>query len=206
MNEINKDFGKLNPNAPSALSRFAFLIGRWRCEAKVKLANGVSQTFPATWVGRYILDGYAIADEYRMTGSSGELIVLGLNFRVYDATKQIWKIKWLNALDGTWWDLGPEGSVESGSMASPSPTPSGSPRARALISASLTLVFLRRILRGGVRNLTTATRGANSWLLRPIGARSRRSIAMDCPVGKWPTSVTSSRQVFTSRVVWNQPA
>ena len=105
MNEINKDFGKLNPNAPSALSRFAFLIGRWRCEAKVKLANGVSQTFPATWVGRYILDGYAIADEYRMTGSSGELIVLGLNFRVYDATKQIWKIKWLNALDGTWWDL-----------------------------------------------------------------------------------------------------
>ena len=108
MNEINKDFGKLNPNAPSALSRFAFLIGRWRCEAKVKLANGVSQTFPATWVGRYILDGYAIADEYRMTGSSGELIVLGLNFRVYDATKQIWKIKWLNALDGTWWDLGPE--------------------------------------------------------------------------------------------------
>ena len=108
MNEINKDFGKLNPNAPSALSRFAFLIGRWRCEAKVKLANGVSQTFPATWVGRYILDGYAIADEYRMTGSSGELIVLGLNFRVYDATKQIWKIKWLNALDGMWWDLGPE--------------------------------------------------------------------------------------------------
>ena len=72
MNESNKDFGKLNPNAPSALSRFAFLIGRWRCEAKVKLANGVSQTFPATWVGRYILDGYAIADEYRMTGSSGE--------------------------------------------------------------------------------------------------------------------------------------
>ena len=72
------------------------------------LANGVSQTFPATWVGRYILDGYAIADEYRMTGSSGELIVLDLNFRVYDATKQIWKIKWLNALDGMWWDLGPE--------------------------------------------------------------------------------------------------
>src|SRR6516225_10854787 len=31
MNEINKDFGKLNPNAPSVLSRFAFLIGRWRC-------------------------------------------------------------------------------------------------------------------------------------------------------------------------------
>ena len=43
-----------------------------------------------------------------MTGSSGELIVLGLNLRAYDAAKQIWNIKWLNALGGTWVDLGPE--------------------------------------------------------------------------------------------------
>src|SRR5215469_5690428 len=168
MNEINKDFGKLNPNAPSALSRFAFLIGRWRCEAKVKLANGVSQTFPATWVGRYILDGYAIADEYQMTGSSGELIVLGQNFRVYNAPNQIWKIKWLNALDGTWWDLGPE---ELGGV--------------RFDGQSVTYSFREP---------------AGAWLLRPIGARSRRSIAMDCRVGKWPTSVTSSRQVFTNRL------
>jgi hypothetical protein len=52
-------------------------------------------------------DGYAIADEYRMTGSSGELIVLGTNFRAYDATQQTWNMKWLNALAGTWVDLGP---------------------------------------------------------------------------------------------------
>jgi hypothetical protein len=43
-----------------------------------------------------------------MTSSSGELIVLGMNFRAYDATKQIWNIKWLNALAGTWVDLGSE--------------------------------------------------------------------------------------------------
>jgi hypothetical protein len=60
------------------------------------------------WLGRFILDSYAIADEYRMTGSSRELIVLGMNFCTYDATKQIWNIKWLNALAGTWVDLGPE--------------------------------------------------------------------------------------------------
>jgi hypothetical protein len=59
----------------------------------------------ATWSGRYILDGYAIADEYRMTDSSGDLIVLGMNFRTYDATRQIWNIKWLHALGGTWVDL-----------------------------------------------------------------------------------------------------
>ena len=35
----------------------------------------------AAWLGRYILDGHAIADEYRMTGSSGERIVFGMNLR-----------------------------------------------------------------------------------------------------------------------------
>jgi hypothetical protein len=108
MDQVEQEFGKPNPSAPSALSRFAFLIGRWRCEAKVRSDSQEWQTFPATWLGRFILDGYAIADEYRMTGSSGELIVLGMNFRAYDAIKQTWNMKWLNALAGTWVDLGPE--------------------------------------------------------------------------------------------------
>lgn len=94
--------------APAALSRFDFLIGKWRCEARVLLPSGEWQTFPATWEGRYILDGHAIADEYRMTGPSGELIVLGLNLRAYDAARETWNIKWLNALSGTWTNLGPE--------------------------------------------------------------------------------------------------
>ena len=106
MEQADQEFGKPNPNAPAALSRFAFLIGRWVCEAKVKSADGKWQTFQATWTGRYILDGYAIADEYRMTGPSGEVVVLGMNFRAYDAAKQVWNIKWLNALGGTWMDLG----------------------------------------------------------------------------------------------------
>jgi hypothetical protein len=108
MDQVEQEFGKPNPNAPAALSRFAFLIGRWRCEAKVRSADGEWQTLQATWLGRFILDGYAIADEYRMTGFSGELIVLGMNLRTYDTTKQIWNMKWLNALTGTWVDLGPE--------------------------------------------------------------------------------------------------
>jgi hypothetical protein len=33
--------------------------------------------------------------------------VLGLNLRAYDAGKQTWNIKWLNALTGTWTDLTP---------------------------------------------------------------------------------------------------
>ena len=90
------------------LSRFAFLVGRWRCEARVKRTDGEWQALHATWVGRYILDGRAIADEYRMTGPDGETIVLGVNLRAYDPVRKVWNMKWLNALAGTWIDLGPE--------------------------------------------------------------------------------------------------
>ena len=107
MDQVEEDFGKPNPNAPAALSGFTFLIGRWSCDARV-LADGEWHTLQGTWVGRLILDGYVIADEYRMTGSSGELMVLGLNLRTYDAVTRTWNMKWLNALAGTWVDLGPE--------------------------------------------------------------------------------------------------
>jgi hypothetical protein len=105
MKQNEQKVDRPNPNAPAELSRFAFLIGRWRFDAKFKSANEEWQVFHGTWLGHYILDGYAIADEYRMIGSSEELIVLGMNFRIYDSAKQVWNIKWLNALEGTWTDL-----------------------------------------------------------------------------------------------------
>jgi hypothetical protein len=108
MDASDQDFGKLNPKAPVELERFAFLLGAWSGEAKLKLDGGGTQTFQVKWVGRTILDGYAIEDEYRMTAASGELIVLGMNFRTYEAARKSWHIKWLNALDGTWTDLGTE--------------------------------------------------------------------------------------------------
>ncbi len=108
MKEAEQDLGQANPNAPEALSRFAFLIGRWRCKAKILVGDGEWQTFEASWVGRFMLDGYVIADEYRMTSSSGELMVLGMNFRAYDPARQTWNMKWLNSRTGTWTDLGSE--------------------------------------------------------------------------------------------------
>jgi len=103
--DLEREFGRANANAPTELSRFAFLIGNWQCEARLLLPGGERQVFPASWSGRYILDGYAIADEYRMTGSSGELIVYGLNFRSYEVGKRLWHIRWLNALAGNWVEL-----------------------------------------------------------------------------------------------------
>ncbi|HJT72225.1 MAG TPA: hypothetical protein VJ731_18645 [Terriglobales bacterium] len=108
MEQTKEDYGKPNPNAPQELSRFAFLVGKWSGEAKLKLEDGTSESLKAVWDGRYILDGYAIADEYRMTTPAGELLVLGINLRSYDPRKKAWNLKWLNALTGTWTDLGPE--------------------------------------------------------------------------------------------------
>src|ERR1700719_2023800 len=100
MEQIHQSNDKPNPKAHAELSQFAFLIGQWRFDAKFKSPKGEWQTFHGTWIGRYILDAYAIADEYKMLGSGGEVIVHGMNFRVYDAAKQVWNIKWLNALEG----------------------------------------------------------------------------------------------------------
>jgi hypothetical protein len=108
MEQAEQDYGKPNPNASQELSRFAFLIGKWSGEAKLKLEDGTSERLNAFWEGRYILDGYVIADEYRMTTPAGELLVLGINLRSYDPKKKAWNLKWLNALTGTWTDLGPE--------------------------------------------------------------------------------------------------
>ena len=107
-------YGRPNLNAPPELSRFAFLIGQWRCEARLKTEGASWERLVATWVGRYELDGYVIMDEFRMMRLTGELLVLGVNVRTYDTKKGAWILKWLNALAGTWLDLGPEelGGVE----------------------------------------------------------------------------------------------
>jgi hypothetical protein len=113
MNRNNHATDKPNPKAPTALSHFAFLIGQWRFYAKFKSPKGYWQTFHGTWFGRYIADGHAVADEYKMFDADGEVLVLGINFRVYDTAKQIWSIKWLDARAGTWTDLT---SVEFGGV------------------------------------------------------------------------------------------
>jgi hypothetical protein len=108
MDRDDEEYGRLNPSAAPELSRFGFLIGTWQCDARLKGEDGSWEPLEASWVGRYVLDGYAIMDEFRMTKPTGELLVLGVNLRTYDLQKKAWNLRWLNALDGTWVDLGPE--------------------------------------------------------------------------------------------------
>ena len=78
------DFGAPNPNAPPELAQFAFLIGRWQCESRIKMPDGQILRSSAEWIGRYILDGYAIAEEYRQWDEAGDLEQLGQNIRSYN--------------------------------------------------------------------------------------------------------------------------
>lgn len=103
-----KEYGNPNPKAPPELSQFAFIIGKWRCDVRLKGEDGTWQPYQATWVGRYILDGHVIADEYRMTNQTGELIVHGMNFRSYSVEKKTWVMRWLSATSSFWLELGPE--------------------------------------------------------------------------------------------------
>jgi hypothetical protein len=105
---VSAEFGVRNSLAPAELDRFAFLIGRWRCDARFFADDGTEQRFRAEWVGRYVLDGYAIGDEYRMFDASGKLLVLGVNLRTYESARKKWNIRWLQALEGSWTDLAPE--------------------------------------------------------------------------------------------------
>lgn len=108
MTPFESEYGRPNPNAAPELSQFAFLIGKWHGKAKLRREDDAIEEFQALWEGRYILDGYVIADEYRMTTLEGALLVLGVNLRTFDAKKKVWSLKWLNALSGSWTDLGPE--------------------------------------------------------------------------------------------------
>jgi hypothetical protein len=109
-------YGKPNPNAPKELSQFAFLIGEWQCEVRLKDENGEYRASSATWVCRYTLDGYALTDEFKRFGPDGELVQFGANFRSYNADKNVWVMKWYDALASTWLDLGPEelGGIQVG--------------------------------------------------------------------------------------------
>ncbi len=103
---LDPAFGKLSPHAPPELAAFAFLIGSWQCNARIKSPTGDWQRFPKpNGLGRFILDGHAITDEYRMTTLSGEVTVLGMNIRSYNPATHTWAIKWLNALTGAWTNL-----------------------------------------------------------------------------------------------------
>jgi len=88
------NYGVRSVNAARELEAFAFLIGKWEGVGKTRLPEGKVVEYPLTWIGRYILDGTAIADEVHGTTPDGTRAV-GITFRQYDRTRKAWVIEFL---------------------------------------------------------------------------------------------------------------
>jgi hypothetical protein len=89
-------YGVRNAQAPAQLGMFSFLVGKWQGAGKTKLANGGYVQFSGvTWIGRYILNGMAIADEFHASTPDGKSY-LGVSLRQFDTTHRSWVIEYLN--------------------------------------------------------------------------------------------------------------
>jgi hypothetical protein len=88
-------YGERNPGSPNELELFSFLVGKWQGMARVILDGGKFAEFPVSWIGRYILDGTAIADEFHSAAPDGSPY-LGISLRQYDTKRKTWIIEYLN--------------------------------------------------------------------------------------------------------------
>jgi hypothetical protein len=96
MNDPSKTtYGEISPDAPDELRAFSFLIGKWDGKGRTRLEDGSFAEYPVTWIGRYILDGMAIADEAHGNGPDGSPY-LGISLRQYDPDRKTWIIEFLN--------------------------------------------------------------------------------------------------------------
>ncbi len=106
-NEMNNQEIDINKKITNTqLSDFDFIIGRWKCDVKIRNEKNEYDENIATWTGKYILNGRAIEDEYYETDKEGTLIRHGTTIRLYN-TEYGWSMKWIDALNSTWLDLGP---------------------------------------------------------------------------------------------------
>jgi len=88
-------FGERNARAPVQLNLFSFLVGRWKGICKTRMPDGSPAEFELTWIGRYILDGMAIADEFHSLAPDGSPY-LGISLRHFDTKHASWIIEYLN--------------------------------------------------------------------------------------------------------------
>jgi hypothetical protein len=88
-------YGERNPQAPDELKLFSFLVGKWNGTGQTRLPDGSHVQYELTWIGRYILSGMAIADEFHSLAPDGKPY-LGISLRHFDTKHHSWIIEYLN--------------------------------------------------------------------------------------------------------------
>ena len=92
----------LNPAAPKETAQFSFLVGDWSCKTRFLKPDGKTYSEgEARWNGYYILDGWAIQDDWistRPDGTEGH----GTNIRSFNPKTGKWDNRWLSAGSLQW--------------------------------------------------------------------------------------------------------
>lgn len=87
----------MNPAAPPETAQLAFTLGNWDLVSKSLQADGGYRTTSATSTTYFILDGFAIQDDFRALDPSGRVVFRGTSIRTFDPRTKKWSIKWLMA-------------------------------------------------------------------------------------------------------------
>jgi len=107
LEEAPAPFGRLHPEAPPETVQFGQLAGVWRVVTHAYFNGEWYSGWPAFWVWKYTIDGFGIEDLWyqREEDLAPPIAELGrafqiLNLRVYDPTKQHWRVTWISNADG----------------------------------------------------------------------------------------------------------
>jgi hypothetical protein len=95
------DFGTPHPGMPVEFGQYDFLIGDFEVRIYIWLGDRWSEQYQkARWVGRYILGGRAVMEEwYPKDPEDDPDGPGGVNIRMYDPDEQIWKLMWMRTDD-----------------------------------------------------------------------------------------------------------
>lgn len=94
--------GGLNPQAPPETDQFSFMIGEWDCTTRFMKPDGSGHNEGrATWTGYFILDGWAIQDDWIGYKPDGQPSY-GTNIRSFNPETRKWDNRWLSAGNLQW--------------------------------------------------------------------------------------------------------
>ena len=83
-----------HPKAPEETKQFQFLVGSWDCKTRFLSGPGQYVEGRATWTGRFILDGWAIQDDW-VSQQAGGGAFHGTNIRSFNPQTGKWDNRWL---------------------------------------------------------------------------------------------------------------
>lgn len=83
--DTDNPYGRINPQAPSAVRDYAFMVGEWACDERLR-RDGQWTSFPSRMTGRFYLNGFGIIN-FTWTPDSASSMTYQ-----YDEAEGVWKI------------------------------------------------------------------------------------------------------------------